>query len=84
MDEDNQTVYIIDTYSKYEQDDVVELFTINSHWYAIKRVHLNFGRPILSSIEKNEDEFLNFHIYENVEDAQRYVHKLKMLEGMKF
>jgi len=80
----NQCVYIVDTYSKYENDDVVELFNVNSHWYAIKRVQLNFGRPILSNIEKNENEYLQYHIYEDVEEAKAYVRALKYWEGRHF
>ena len=81
MNEDSQYVYILDSYNKFESDDVVEVFTINSRWYAIKRVKLYFGRPILSNVEKNEDESIHFHIYESLDDAKAYVRKLKMLEG---
>lgn len=84
MEKDNQTVFIIDTYSPFENDDVVEIFNVNSNWYAIKQVELYFGRPILSNIEKNEDESINFHLYENIEEAREYVKTLKRLEGMKF
>ena len=80
----NQTVFIIDTYSRFEQDNIIDIFSINSHWYAIKKVQLNFGKPILSNIEKNEDNSLYFHIYESLDDARKYVRQIKHLEGVKF
>lgn len=84
MADDSQYVFVIDTYNKFESDDVVEIFTINSRWYAIKRVKLYFGRPILSNMEKNEDESIHFHLYENLDEARAYMKQLKILEGAKF
>lgn len=84
MDDDKQFVYVIDTFNSFESDDTVEIFTINSRWYAIKRVKLYFGRPILSNMEKNEDESIRFHLYENLDEARAYVRQLKQLEGVKF
>ena len=84
MDDDKQYVYILDTYNKFEADDVVEIFSINSNLYALKRVKLYFGRPILSSIEKNENESIYFHLYESIDEAQEYIKQLKKLEGTRF
>ena len=53
MEKDNQTVFIIDTYSQFESDDVFEIFNINSNWYAIKRVKLYFGHPILFQVDRS-------------------------------
>lgn len=79
--DDGQYVYVIDTFSKYEKDDVVDLYNINSQWWAIKRVRLDFGRPILSNIEKSSDKYLTFHLYDTIEEAQTFLHSLKRYEG---
>lgn len=79
----NQYVYIVDDYSRFDSDDVVEVFNINSRWWAIKRVQLDFGRPILSNIEKSSDEYLTYHLYDTIEEARTFLHSLKRYEGAK-
>ena len=77
-------VYIIDLYNKYDKDEIISTFKINGRWWAIKKVELNWGRPQLSSIEENEDPYLNFQIYETLDAAKAYVSSIKRLEGVKF
>lgn len=84
MENTNQTVFIVDVYSKFTQDKIISTFKLNGHWYCIKEVELYYGKPILSSLEENEDEFIHFHLYNTEEEAREYIRKLKQLEGMKF
>ena len=84
MGEGKQTVFIIDTYSKYTNDKIISVFRLYGKWYCIKEVELYFGKPILSSVEEMEDEFLKFEIYETEEEARAFARKLKQLEGMKW
>ena len=77
-------VYIVDLYNKFSGDEVVSVFKINGRWWAIKKVSLNWGKPQFSSIEENEDPYLNFQLYNTLEEAQNYVNKIKRLEGANF
>ena len=83
MAEINTTVFIIDVYNKFSNDKIISVFKINGNWYCIKEVELNFGKPILSSIEESEDKYLNFHLYNTVEEARQYIQKIKQLEGLR-
>ena len=84
MEESNQQVYVIDLYNKYSKDDIVSVFSINGRWWCIKKVTLEWGKPRLSSIEDTENEFLSFHLYNTLEEAQAYVREIKRLEGAHF
>lgn len=75
----NQKVYIIDIYNKYTRDKVIEVFRLYGREYCIKEVELNFGRPILSSIEE-DNESINFYLYNTLEEAEQYVSQIKNIE----
>ena len=75
------TVYIIDLYDKFSQDKIISTFRINGRWWAIKEVSLLWGKPQLSKIQN--DEFISFHLYDTLEEAQQYVKRIKSLEGLK-
>ncbi len=76
---ERQTVYVIDLYNKYSSDKVISKYRINGRWWAIKEVPLEWGVPQLSNIE--EDNSMDFQLYDNLEDAIEYIHKIKELEG---
>ena len=80
MKDTEQTVYIIDVYSKYNSDTVVSTFVINGKEYSIKRVGLEWGAPVLSSIEESAEQPY-FKLYNTLEEAKEYVKQLKQLEG---
>lgn len=82
MENANKTVYIIDLYDKYSQDKIISTFKINGRWWAIKEVSLLWGKPQRAKIE--DDEYLQFYLYETLDEAQEYVKKIKRLEGTKF
>lgn len=84
MESDKQKVYIIDLYNKFDSEDVVSVFKINGRWWAIKCVSLKWGKPQLHLIEENENPYIHFHLYNTLEEAQSYVHKIKQLEGARF
>lgn len=75
----NNTVFIVDTYNKYTSDNVKSIFSVNGNLYCIKEVELNFGKPILHSIEESEDKSLRFHLYDTYEDAEKFVRELKRI-----
>lgn len=77
-------VYIVDLYNKFSNDEIISKFKLNGRWWAIKKVKLDWGHPILTSIEENEDPYLHFHLYNTLEEAKSFIHKLKQLEGTRF
>lgn len=80
MENTNQTVYIIDVYSRFNSDKVISTFVVNGKEYAIKLVSLEWGVPQLSSIEEGAEQPY-FKLYNTLEEAQEYVKQLKQLEG---
>lgn len=79
--ENIKTVYIIDLYDKFTRDKIISTFYINGRWWAIKEVSLLWGKPQLSKIEEDEDDYISFHLYNTKEEALEYVRKIKKLEG---
>lgn len=80
MEDIRQTVYIIDTYSKYCPDTIISTFKVNGREYALKEVELNWGVPQLSSIEEDLEQPY-FKLYNTLDEAKEYVRQLKRLEG---
>lgn len=80
---DNQTYFIIDTYSRFSRDKICFTFCINGREFCVKEVKINSeGEPILSSIEEESMHYY-FHLHESEEEARAYVRKLKKLEGIR-
>ena len=77
-------VYIIDLYNKFSSDEIVSTFKINNRWWAIKKVSLEWGKPQLSSIEEEENPYINFYLFNTLEEAKEYVHTIKSFEGSRF
>lgn len=75
-----QSVFIIDVYDKYTRDRIIKTFKLYGRDYCIKEVELDFGKPILSSIEEASDESIKFYLYNTIEDAEKYISKLKQIE----
>lgn len=71
MENTNKKVYIIDLYDKFTPDKVVSTFKINGRWWAIKEVPLLWGIPQRAKVE--DDDYIFFHLYETVEEAQEYI-----------
>ena len=80
MEESKQTVYICDLYDKYSSDKIISTFRINDRQWAIKEVSLNWGVPVLSSIE--EDNTMPFKLYNTLEEAETFVKSIKQMEGV--
>ena len=83
MEDVEQFVYIIDTYSRFTNDIVVSTFFVNGKEYSIKKVRLEWGVPQLSSIEE-ESERPYFQLYNTLDEAREFVRKLKRLEGARY
>lgn len=83
MEDTKQTVYIIDSYSKYSGDTIVSTFIINGKEYALKEVELNWGIPLLSSVEEDAEQPY-FKLYTTIDEAKEYIRQLKQLEGARF
>lgn len=77
-----QTVYVIDLYNKFSSDKVISKHRINGRWWAIKEVPLEWGIPQLAKIE--EDNSMSFRLYNTLEEAEQYIHKIKKIEGIGF
>lgn len=71
-------MYIIDIYNKFGHNkDVVQISRINGLILCIRKItQLEWGEPIFP--DKNiEDEHITYHIYENLEDARKYIRNLR-------
>lgn len=82
-----QEVFIVDTFdplNKVANQDCVMTFQINGHDFCIRRTILDWGRPVLHGRPVDEDEeFLNFKIYNTLDEAKAFVRRLKQAEAMK-
>lgn len=70
------TAFIIDTYNKYDSFDREHArytFTLNGVEYAIKEVHLKWGKPKLPLRIGADRDNEPYHIYETYEDAFKFV-----------
>ena len=81
-----QYAYIIDLYNPYNRkqcEQAVFKYKIRNAWWAIFRVLLNWGEPILDAWPANMSEYTSFHIYGTKQEAIDFLHELKRLEGLK-
>jgi len=70
-------IYIIDTYNKYARNnDVVHTFFIYDTEYCIRKVPLEWGEPNFPEKGGGEGEYA---IYENYEDALKFVSEIRRL-----
>ena len=77
--------YIIDTYDPYNSkanENVVYTFHLYGGQFCIRATSLSWGRPILKNQSVEESDFINYHIYDTLEEAMQYVHELKKIEGV--
>ena len=71
-------MYIIDLYSKYGHNkDVIQVTKINGLDLCIRKItQFEWGQPIFP--DKNiKDEYTTYHIYEELEDARKYIRDLR-------
>ena len=79
---DTSIGFIIDNYNKFHKNDnVVKVFHLYGKSYCIRRVeNFNWGQPDFP--EKDiEDEYLVYHVYNTLEEAEKYVSELRHLGG---
>lgn len=81
---DESKVYILDTYNPYNVSgnvNVKKIFKHYDHYYCVREVELEWGRPVLNfrSIT-DDDEFLDFHLYDSLDEAKAAVAALKRCE----
>ena len=81
--EQPNTVFIIDTFSKYCNDKVVFTFTVNGKEYSVKEIQLEWGIPQLSNIEEDMEQPY-FKLYNTLDEVKEYIRELKRLEGARF
>lgn len=72
--------YIIDSYSKYEDNSGVEfVFQVRDMWFCIRRIELDWGQPVRDY--RIEDYEPDFKIYESFEEAKQFADELMKLDG---
>ena len=83
MEQTNQTLFIIDTYSRFDDNkNVCMTFLLYNKWYCIRKINkLEWGEPIFKERKIEENSY--YHIYSSFEEAKAFVHQLKQLEGQK-
>ena len=67
--------FIIDSYNKYDMWDrnhAVHKFSVNGNWYAIKKVEIGWGLPILEERVDREDAPESYYIYETLDEAMDF------------
>ena len=80
MPDTSTTVFIIDTYNKYQDNENCKLvFNLHGHDYCIREVSLEWGKPVFP--EKDWEYDFNYHLYSSFEEARHYVSRLKRLNG---
>lgn len=75
--------YIIDVYSPYHKNyNVISTFTIYGKKYCIRKIdEFEWGQPTFP--EKDlEDNYTQFHVYNTLEKAKKFVRQLKEIEGV--
>lgn len=79
MDDISTTVFIIDTYNKYQHNDNCRaVFQLHGTDYCVREVPLNWGQPQFP--EKDwDDEFTQWQLYNTLDEALEFVRKLKRL-----
>ena len=81
MQDSYGTVFIIDTYNKYAKNTNVRYtFKINEHWYCIREVPLEWGKPKFPEYPL-EDNFVQYKLNNTYEEAQEFVRQLKRANG---
>lgn len=70
--------YIIDVYSPYDKNkDVKYIFEYNERLWCVREVHkFEWGRPRFDE-EPLDDEFVKYHLYDNLEEAIQFCKVLK-------
>lgn len=76
MENDNY-VYILDLYNPYDKDEIIDIIQLNNRRWAIKKVKLDWGKPILSSIETSSNQFIEFKLYNNLAELRKYINQIK-------
>ena len=76
----NKTVFVIDTYSRHEDNSGVRMrYCINDIWYCIREVELEWGEPLVPiRIDDNLDRRW-YYVYENYDDAIEFVNTMKRM-----
>lgn len=82
MDDDSQKVFVLDVYNKYDDNSGVRrIFMINNHWYCIRACPMEWGKIVTPHID---DEYLNYHAFDTLEEANKCVDKMLITSRMKF
>lgn len=79
-----QTVFVIDWYDRYhDKDKVRKVFFMNGRWWCLKEITLNWGLPILDTVDDTA-YYGEFQYYNTLEEAEEKVKELKKWEGVLF
>ena len=71
-------MYIVDIYNEFGHNkDVIQVSRINGLVLCIRKItKLEWGQPVFPD-KSIESEHIKYHIYENLEDACKYLHDLR-------
>jgi hypothetical protein len=81
----NQAVYVIDTYSKIRNnDDVCFTFSLYNREYCLRKVEeLEWGQPVFKN-QSIEEEHPYYYIYSTIDEAKAFIRKMKRIEGTRY
>ena len=75
--------FIVDRYNRFDQWDRAHstyIFELNGYQYAIKKVELEWGTPILPQrMDREDDEAQGYQVYATEQDALQFVHMIRQL-----
>lgn len=82
MEGTNQTVFILDTYNRMENNEGVKrIFQINSNWYCLREVSLEWGEVVSPHFD---DENVRYHLFNTLEEANKCVDKMLIAAKLPF
>lgn len=82
---DKQSAFIIDTYSKFRNNnDVCMTFSLYNKWYCVRKIdELEWGQPVFKD-QSIEEEHPYYHVYSSLDEAKVFIRKMKRFEGMRY
>ena len=77
-------MYIVDIYNEFGHNkDVIQVSRVNGLVLCIRKItQLEWGQPVFPD-KSIESEYIRYHIYENLEDARKYLCDLRYFASIR-
>lgn len=75
-------VYIIDSYNQYcKEGNEKSIHWVGGRTWCIREVEMEWGYPVIKEKFEYDVNPAIFHIYEDYEDALKYIHEMQSING---